>query len=186
MGVYKQTCTTLTGKGRRFSKRREARIVDFDSSDEDNKQAVVYKSWMEKGTQSALNTYVRTVIVCNAFGTTTGKELRRVGRAIKGKRTKEIDSSDDETKETSESKEKYRLNPPKSLTGPATSDVELPLYANGEATDTDTSEPNASASPVRHVAHTRAEVHARIACMKYRTRHRKKNPPSRYDTTHCE
>ena len=136
--------------------------------------------------------YVRTENVCNVFGPTTGKEMRleeRRGQAIKGKRTKDVDSSDDETKETSESKEKYRLNPPKPLTGPATSEVELPLYANGEATDTDTSESNAGASPVRHVAHTRAEVNARIACMTYRksrTRRRKNRTPSRYDTTHCE
>jgi hypothetical protein len=41
--------TTLTGKMIRKRKRRAARIVDFNSTDEDSKQAKLYSAWQEKG-----------------------------------------------------------------------------------------------------------------------------------------
>jgi hypothetical protein len=101
------------------------------------------------------------VVLCpHAFDTTTGKKMRKEERrglveALKGRprKGKEFDSSDDETKSPSVSKSKYMQDPPASLTRlqPAR-DLLLPQYADGKATDTDSSEPSASASPVRHVA----------------------------------
>jgi hypothetical protein len=101
------------------------------------------------------------VVLCpHAFDTTTGKKMRKEERrglveALEGRprKGKEFDSSDDETKSPSVSKSKYMQDPPASLTRlqPAR-DLLLPQYADGKATDTDSSEPSASASPVRHVA----------------------------------
>jgi hypothetical protein len=111
------------------------------------------------------------VVLCaHAFDTTTGKKLRLEERralvkAKQGRSRKDFDSSDNENKSPSVSKLKYMQNPPTTLIRlqEETADLLLPPYADGKATDTDTSEPSASASPVRHVAHVCTEVNARIA-----------------------
>jgi hypothetical protein len=112
------------------------------------------------------------VVLCaHAFDTTTGKKLRLKERralveAKQCRSRKDFDSSDNENKSPSVSKLKYMQNPPATLVRlQKTADVLLPPCADGKATDTDTSESSASASPVRHAAHvcTDSEVNAHIA-----------------------